>query len=131
MWFGDMTVKASDHCNRQARFLFFISHLLFVFYLFITTLRMIANLDITILINLSNRNAILNDVLSHLHSIFNSQTITTANPTLKNITWKQDACTIENSGQLKSNRGVISFDIYNIYISYGLDSKVLLTDRSC
>ena len=51
-WYGDMTVKASDHCNRTSTVTIFLYHIFCSFYnLFITTLRVAAELYITILIN--------------------------------------------------------------------------------
>ena len=70
-----MMVKASDRCERTSTvtILYITSSVRFI--ILLLTLRVAAELDIPILINLSNRNIILHDVLVQLHCIFNGTNI--------------------------------------------------------
>ena len=70
-----MTVKASDRCDRTSTVTFLYQIFCSFYNPFIATLIVAAELDISILINLSNRNIILHDVLVQLQSIFNRTNI--------------------------------------------------------
>ena len=70
-----MTVKASDRWDITSRSLF-LYHIFYSFDKpFITTGRVVAELDIPVLTNWSNRNIILHDVILQLKSNFNGTSI--------------------------------------------------------
>ena len=78
---GNAEMKWPPWTSSRSQFLYHIIYLINI--PFITTSKVNAELDVPVLINLSNRNIILHDVpSSNCTALLTARTLTTVNPTL-------------------------------------------------